>query len=150
MSKLFPGLIRARDLLQLREVGHPQRRIVVKARQVRFVPCAGEMHFLGPGLFRLADGLEQRRKTGPVVSRCLRRFDDGQVINMGQAGKTIEDSRGAGRSNAGQQLKHPKPGHPIYRVLSPPQHAHDVLDVRGFQELEAAVFDVSSISSWAE
>jgi hypothetical protein len=44
-----------------------------------------------------------------------------------------------GWSNARQQLHHPKPRHPIGRVLAPAQDTDHVFDVRGLEELTAAV-----------
>jgi hypothetical protein len=52
-----------------------------------------------------------------------------------------------GRAHAGQQLQHAKSRDPVPRIARPAQHRQQVLDVRGFEKLEPAVFDEWHVAS---
>ncbi len=52
----------------------------------------------------------------------------------------------AGRSDAAQELQDAKPRHLVARVLGPAQDCQHVLDVRGLEELQAAVLDERNVA----
>ena len=51
------------------------------------------------------------------------------------------------RPHAGQQLQHAERCKRIARIVRPAQHADHVLDMRGFQEFQAAVFDERDLAA---
>ena len=59
----------------------------------------------------------------------------------------IEKSPRGRRAGSGQELDDAKAGGAVARVLGPAQKCQNVLDVRGFEEFEAAEFDEWDIAA---
>ena len=70
----------------------------------------------------------------------LRRVEVGEALD-GKALRLemLEHLLGMGGTDAGNELEHAESRNAVARIVAPAQYRHDVLDVRGFQELEAAV-----------
>ena len=114
---------------------------------MRLVPAAHQLD-LGRPAGRSAAHQPQRIGEGrPIRLRRGRRLEAGEVLHLAViAREAIERAGRGGRSDAGQQLNDAEAGDTVARILGKAQDREHVLDVGGFQELQAAELDERDVA----
>src|SRR3974390_2721831 len=87
-------------------------------------------------------------KRCPVLnssSRSLKRSQGAEGFLL--AHHLVEHTPGSAWANSGKQLKGAKTGHSVAQVLRPTQNGHHVLDVSGFEKLQASELHERDISA---
>ena len=113
---------------------------IINSVELWSIPFSNEIEFRGPRRLAFAHLIEQFAKGRPVLGCGVWHFDIVQHIAGVWVGfYLIQNPRRRTGSDTRQQLNGPKAGHPIPRVLAPPQDTQDVFDVGCFQEFEATI-----------
>ena len=102
---------------------------------MRLVPLAHSRHLAGPRRFGLRDRREQLGER--LVGGCER----GPAADL----EAHIDGLRSRRPDAGHELQRSKRGNAVLRVVGPAQECQQVLDVRRFQEFQAAVLHVRDV-----
>src|SRR5579859_735897 len=107
------------EVLEHLEIRYSDRRGFVQPLEMRLIPLANDAQLARP-----LRGFPQHLQQAAERRRNL---------------TAAQDAAGMGRPDPRQELQHPEPRDVVARILGPPEKADDVLYVRRFDELEAAV-----------
>ena len=134
-------------MLELLEVARAAEGRIVEALELGLVPVARQANLPGPGSRRVRELLHKRAESLPIHFRELRGVEvgealDGKALRLEMLERLLR-MRG---TDAGHELQHAKARHAVARILDPAQHRQQVFDVRGLEELEAAVFHERNVA----
>ena len=141
VQKSLARLVLRRQQLELVEIADARVHVFVQPLHVRLVPLAHQVDLAAPLAIRIAERREQFDEFLPRDARVGRRlelFERGPQMVAGD--EVIERALGIRRAHARHELQHAEAGELVVRIVGPAQHRQQILDVRGLEELEAAVF----------
>ena len=115
---------------------------------MRRVPAADELELGRPARGPAARSSKVCVKAGQSAAQAGGGLNSPSgVERIGGLRDPVEQARGGGRTDAGQQLNDAEAGDPVARVLGPAQKGQHVLDVGGLEELETAEFHERDVAA---
>src|SRR6185437_1414272 len=146
-QEALAGRVLAGEHLQLIEVAQARMEMFVLPLEMRAVPLPREVYLSGPRPLRVGERDEELEELAPVLRRPLR-WREGLQGLQGAAVclQMVERPARIARAHAGQKLQGAESRQAVARIVRPAQHAEQVLDVAGLEELQAAVLHEGNLT----
>src|SRR6516225_1354163 len=110
------------------------------------VPTPGALQLSRPSGSALAEASDHFQEAVPTVAGASwRRRVCEDAKRLRRRHDVIEYTLCRTRTEAGDQLHHPKPRDPVTGVLHEAQHRQEILDVGGLEEFEPAELDEGNV-----